>query len=219
MDPVASRWSVVFVCSGGEGPVRRLIKQSFIGRSGRSFPRPRHVPHPCACSQSRHAGPMRCTRPPCDSSPWTTQVSTGWGGRPCLNIPHTHPPKATWLFFDPCWSVHCNRAQPNCREASQWAYQDCKQALRQSAQDVVPHTATVPAQPAVVWQISAHRRFSWGKPLGKELSYGIHLAESNFLCLCQNAYGNPDRAPMKTCSHPGLGLQGVPEPVTGNGWQ
>ena len=37
------------------------------------------------------------------------------------------------------------------------------------------------------------------------------------LCTRQNGCGNPDRAPMKASSHPGLRLQGVPQPFTGNG--
>lgn len=59
----------------------------------------------------------------------------------------------------------------------------------------------------------------WSSLSQEELSHGIHPAESHVLCTHQNGCGNPERAPMKACSHPGLRLQGVTEPFTPNGWQ
>lgn len=58
----------------------------------------------------------------------------------------------------------------------------------------------------------------WSTPSQKELSYGIHQAESSLLCAHQKGNGNPAGSPMKTCSHPGLRWQRVLEPFTGNRW-
>lgn len=67
---------------------------------------------------------------------------------------------------------------------------------------------------------SSKGQFSWWSSLSqKELSCGIHPAESHALCTHQNRCGNTDRAPTKICSHPGLRLQGLPEPFTTQGWQ
>lgn len=46
----------------------------------------------------------------------------------------------------------------------------------------------------------------WSSPSQKELSCGIHPAESYPLCAHQNGWGNPERAPRKTRSLLGLRL-------------
>lgn len=51
---------------------------------------------------------------------------------------------------------------------------------------------------------------SIGGPHPLRRSYGILPVESHVLCTLQKGCGNPDRAPSITCSHTGLGLQGVP---------
>lgn len=56
-------------------------------------------------------------------------------------------------------------------------------------------------------------------PPWKSFAVGFHPAESLVLLARQNGCGNPDRAPTKACSRPGLRLQGVPERFTGNGEQ
>lgn len=47
-----------------------------------------------------------------------------------------------------------------------------------------------------------------------ELSCGVCLGKSYFLCADQKGWGNPNRVPMKPCKSPGLRLQGMMEPAT-----
>lgn len=68
--------------------------------------------------------------------------------------------------------------------------------------------------------ISSRGKFSWcSLPSQKEYSYGIHPQKSSVLSACWNGCGNSDKAPMKTCSRPGLRLQGLPEHFKGNWWE
>lgn len=56
-------------------------------------------------------------------------------------------------------------------------------------------------------------------PLRRSLGILSAQQKAVFSSVHQNRCGNPDEAPTKACSRPGLRLQGLPDPFNGNGWQ
>lgn len=170
--------------------------------------------------QSSRGAALEPARPAVE---WQNLAHSGFSGGKEMPGQQTGLP-GTGSFCGRCWwGLGIARATPTTptpikSSLRSTSYQDCCEQNRQTerwhaSQDVARQF--VCSHPA-----SSRGEFSWWLPPSqKELSDGIHLVESYVPCTHQNGCGNPDGAPMKTCSHPGPRLQRVPGPFTGNGWQ